>query len=346
MKLHFALRMFNLVLVDKLELVDVLSLMHGLQWLKAFLFESKSLFSEFPHIKRDFVRIGRHLISTLQWYHTKMFNISGLLLPLMTSRASDRLLQPFWDYLLFHHLPLISSPFFPVLLTFSCYFFFSIPFAALDLLGERVPLFYQYKIQPDRQPTRQMMAKSFLNAFYNHVFFVLPAVIISMFILPTPTIPKEAPTLYEVFIDGLAALLLFDTQYYIWHFIHHKHKLLYRWVHSIHHEYMAPFSWSTEQLSIPELITVGFWSNQDPLLLKCHPLTTWCMTVFSLWMSVEDHIGYDLPCTLNHLVPFGLLGGAPAHDMHHQEPSSNYAPFFTHWDRLFGTAVLLKKKKL
>ncbi|XP_075945196.1 cholesterol 25-hydroxylase-like protein 1, member 1 [Anarhichas minor] len=284
--------------------------------------------------------------SSLQWYHSKMLNVSELPLQRLPSGSSGRLLQPFWDHLLFHHLPLISSPFLPVLLAFSSYFFFSIPFAALDLLGERVPSFYKYKIQPDRRPTVGMMAKSFRRAMYNHIFFVLPAVLIAMFILPTPRIPQDAPTLYEVIIDGLAILLLFDTQYFVWHFIHHKHSQLYRWIHAIHHEYMAPFSWSTEQLSIPELMTIGLWSNQDPVLLKCHPLTTWLTTVFSIWMSVEDHIGYDLPWTLNHLVPFGLLGGAPAHDMHHQKPSSNYAPFFSHWDRIFGTAVPQQKKTL
>ncbi|XP_058502397.1 cholesterol 25-hydroxylase-like protein 1, member 1 [Solea solea] len=261
---------------------------------------------------------------------------------LLPFRTSDRLLQPFWDSLLLHHLPLISSPFFPVLLAFSSYFIFSVPFAALDLLGEKLPVMHQYKIQPDRQPTLAMMANSFFKALYNHVVFVLPSVVIGVFVLPALTLPHEAPTLYEVFVDGLAVLLLFDMQYYIWHFIHHKHSQLYRWVHAIHHEYMAPFSWSTEQLSIPELMTVGLWSNQDPVLLKCHPLTTWFVTVFSIWMSVEDHIGYDLPWTLNHLMPFSLLGGAPAHDMHHQKPNSNYAPFFSHWDIIFGTKVPLK----
>ncbi|XP_072241314.1 cholesterol 25-hydroxylase-like protein 1, member 1 [Leuresthes tenuis] len=274
-----------------------------------------------------------------------MLNVSELPLQSLPFRAPDCLLQPLWDYLLFHHLPLVSSPFLPAILAFSSYFLFSLPFAVLDLLGERVPLFYQYKIQPDRQPTLGMMAKSFMTALYNHIVFVLPALIIGMFILPAPALPQDAPALYEVFIDGLAVLLLFDTQYYVWHFIHHKHPQLYRWVHAIHHEYLAPFSWSTEQLSITELMTVGFWSTLDPILLKCHPLTTWCVTVFSIWMSVEDHIGYDLPWTLNRLLPFGLLGGAPAHDMHHQKPSSNYAPFFSHWDRIFGTAVTLSKKK-
>ncbi|CAL8293740.1 unnamed protein product [Boreogadus saida] len=139
------------------------------------------------------------------------------------------------------------------------------------------------------------------------------------------------------------------TQYFIWHVVHHKHLQLYRWVHAIHHEYiLSSFSWSAEQLSIPELMAVGFWGNLDPVLLGCHPLTTWCVTVFSIWMSVEDHIGYDLPWMLNRVVPFGLLGGAPAHDMHHQKPGCNFAPFFRHWDRIFGTAapVYINAKKL
>nr|XP_040019550.1 cholesterol 25-hydroxylase-like protein 1, member 1 [Gasterosteus aculeatus aculeatus] len=272
-----------------------------------------------------------------------MLNSSEVLQP-PPCGASGRLLQPVWDYLLFHQLPLISSPLFPVLLAFSSYVFFSIPFAALDLLGERVPLFYRYKIQPDRRPTVGMMSRSFMTAAYNNIVFVLPTVLLTMFILPTPKLPDTAPTLYKVIIDGLAVLLLFDTQYYIWHFIHHKQPQLYRFMHATHHEYVAPFSWCTQLLSIPELMSVGLWSNQDPILLRCHPLTTWCVTVFSIWMSVEDHIGYDLPWTLNHLVPFGLLGGAPAHDMHHQRPSSNYAPFFCHWDRIFGTAFTQRKE--
>ncbi|XP_069019518.1 cholesterol 25-hydroxylase-like protein 1, member 1 [Embiotoca jacksoni] len=269
-----------------------------------------------------------------------MLNISEQPLEFLPSRASDRLLQPFWDYLLFHHMPLISSPFFPVLIAFCSYFIFSVPFSVLDLLGERVPYFHQYKIQPDRQPTLEMMARSFLTAVYNH------AVIFSMSILLAPTLPQNAPTVCELFVEGLAILLLFDTQYFVWHYIHRKNSQLYRWIHAAHHEYMAPFSWSTELLSIPELMTVGLWSSQNPILLKCHPLTAWIFTVFSIWMSVEDHIGYDLPWTLNNLVPFGLLGGALAHDMHRQKPSTNYAPYFSHWDRIFGTAVPLKKKTL
>ncbi|KPP61074.1 Cholesterol 25-hydroxylase-like protein 1, member 1-like [Scleropages formosus] len=268
-----------------------------------------------------------------------MWNETEVPLLLPTSAPSDRLLQPLWDYVRFNHFALVSSPFFPVLLAFSGYFSFSIPFTLMDLLGEEVPFFHRYKIQKERRPTVQMMMRSFGRAMYNHVVFVIPAVLLNNYFMPMPPLPALAPTVLELLSGFLGAMLLFDTQYFIWHMVHHKNRQLYKWVHAIHHDYVAPFSWSTQHLSPIELMTVGFWSNLDPIMLQCHPLTTWFTTVVSIWMSVEDHIGYDLPWALNHLVPFGLYGGAPAHDIHHQKPNSNFAPFFSHWDRIFGTGT-------
>uniref|UniRef100_A0A671SN68 Cholesterol 25-hydroxylase like 1, tandem duplicate 1 n=1 Tax=Sinocyclocheilus anshuiensis TaxID=1608454 RepID=A0A671SN68_9TELE len=193
---------------------------------------------------------------------------------------AQHLLQPLWDYLLFQHFTLVSSPFFPVLLAFSSYVIFSVPFTILDVLGEISPLF-KYKIQKE--------------------------------LMPTPPLPAVAPTVWELISGGLGVLLIFDAQYF-WHLVHHKNPHLYRMVHAIHHDYISPFSWSTQPLSAVELMTV-------------------------------DHIGYDLPYSPSHLVPFGLLGGAMAHDIHHQKPSSNFAPFFSHWDRFFGTAVTVKWTK-
>lgn len=223
-----------------------------------------------------------------------------------------------------------------MLLAFSCYFIFSVPFALLDVVGERAPIF-EYKIQKQCCPTIGMMLRTLGTTVYNHLVFVLLAVLISNVVMPVPPLPAVAPTVWELISGTLGVLLIFDTQYFFWHLVHHKNPHLYRWVHAIHHDYISLFSWSTQHLSALELMTVGFWSN--PILLKCHPLAIWTLSVFCIWMSVEDHIGYNLPYSPGPLVPFGLLGGAMAHDIHHQKPSSNFAPFFSHWGRLFGTAV-------
>jgi len=52
-------------------------------------------------------------------------------------------------------------------------------------------------------------------------------------------------------------------------------------------------------------------------------------------LSVDAHIGYDLPLSLHHWLPF--CGGSIKHDMHHQRPLTNFQPFFNWFDRLFGT---------
>ena len=52
---------------------------------------------------------------------------------------------------------------------------------------------------------------------------------------------------------------------------------------------------------------------------------------------MEDHIGFDFPISSHRLIPFVLLGGAPKHDMHHQKPLTNFAPFFNHLDHLLGS---------
>uniref|UniRef100_A0A3B4C2G8 Fatty acid hydroxylase domain-containing protein n=1 Tax=Pygocentrus nattereri TaxID=42514 RepID=A0A3B4C2G8_PYGNA len=264
-----------------------------------------------------------------------MWNVSKVTLQLSTTRASDRLFQPLWDYLVFHHYSLVSSPFFPLMLTFSSYFLFSCPFAILDLLGEQSPAFYGYMMLVYWSEILQGY-KCSLRCYFYICYLVSPQCFVQ-FLLD-----------YNLLCLVVGALLwgawCLDTQYFFWHVAHHKNSHLYKWVYAIHHYYISPFFWSIEHLSAVEVMTVGFWSNLDPLLLQCHPLTTWTLTVFSIWLSVEDHIGYDLPWTPSRLVPFGLLGGALAHDLHHQKPSSNFAPFFSHWDRLFGTSNNVVKK--
>ncbi|XP_015199240.2 cholesterol 25-hydroxylase-like protein 1, member 1 [Lepisosteus oculatus] len=268
-----------------------------------------------------------------------MWNKSELLPAPPFSSSSGLILQPFWDYIRLQHHSTVSSPFFPLLITLSGYFFFSLPFLTIDLLGKKLPSFHQYKIQQAKQPTLQEMATCLWRVLYQYVVFVIPAMVINSFLMPSPPLRATAPSVLELGSGVLGCLLLFDFQYYVWHVVHHRHRYLYRCVHALHHDVTAPFALVTQYLGTAELLTIGFWSNSNPLLLGCHPLTSWLFTLVSTWMSVEDHSGYDMPWALHHIVPWGLYGGAPAHDVHHQKPHSNFAPFFSHWDKVFGTAI-------
>ncbi|XP_053319697.1 cholesterol 25-hydroxylase-like protein 1, member 1 [Spea bombifrons] len=251
-------------------------------------------------------------------------------------------LQTFWDYIIHEFGGLVTCPFFPVLLAFSGYICFSFPFALLDVLGEQCHFFYKYKIQKKTRPTVKMMCLCIWRSVFNHVVYVLPMVMLSWVCMPPLALPSEAPSVYTLFGEVFGCLLLFDFQYFMWHVLHHKNKWLYKKVHAVHHKYVAPFSWASQNLGGYELMAIGFWSNNNPIALGCHPLTSWICNLLSIWMSVNDHIGYDFPWSLSHILPFRLYGGALAHDLHHQRPEKNFAPFFSHWDLIFGTSCYIE----
>ncbi|KAM4748943.1 cholesterol 25-hydroxylase-like protein 1, member 1 [Rhinophrynus dorsalis] len=253
-------------------------------------------------------------------------------------RHQHLFLQPFWDHVLSEFGGLVVSPIFPVLLAFTGFLSFSFPFAVIDLLGESCNFLYKYKIQKDKQPTLKMMIYCLWTAVCNHVFYVFPLVFLNWFYMPPVTLPATAPCVCALLVEVFGCLLLFDFQYFIWHILHHKIHWLYKNVHAVHHKYAAPFSWSTQNLGGYELMALGFWSSANPIRLRCHPLSSWVCNILSIWMSVNDHTGYNFPWSLSHILPLGLYGGALAHDLHHQQPSTNFAPFFGHWDLLFGTA--------
>ena len=181
------------------------------------------------------------------------------------------------------------------------------------------------------------MIGHFGNTFYIYSFQVLYLLPISVLqvIFDNPSyLPPLAPTLWEVFWQISAALVIFDTEYFIWHSTHHKVRILYKYVHSVHHQYSATSSWVTQYLHPWELVSVGIFTATSPRFFNVHPMTYLLFQWWSIIVSVEAHIGYDLPTGMNHVMSW--WGGAVKHDMHHQKPLTNFAPFFNWWDRIFG----------
>jgi len=97
----------------------------------------------------------------------------------------------------------------------------------------------------------------------------------------------------------------------------------------------SPSCWVTQYLHPYELVAVGFFTCTCPWLFGSHPMTHWSFMVASIGLSVDAHVGYDLPLSPHHWAPF--WGGSVKHDMHHQRPLTNFQPFFNWFDRLFGT---------
>ncbi|CAL1567923.1 unnamed protein product [Knipowitschia caucasica] len=257
-------------------------------------------------------------------------NVTGAL-------SEGSLLQPAWDYLLHKHHEVLSSPLFPVLLAVCTYFFLIGLYTTLDLLAPTWPCINRHRLHPDKAITWPNIWTTLVLTISNHLLYICPTAVAQwLWRSPTP-LPKEAPTLCSFLLGIFGCTVVFDFQYYIWHLMHHRVPWLYRSFHAVHHQYNQPFSLVTQYLSGWELASVGFWATIDPILLQCHCLTTWGFMVFNVYVSIEDHCGYDFPWSMHRMVPFGLWGGAPKHDSHHQKPGTNFAPFFSHWDWLAGT---------
>ncbi|XP_078422097.1 cholesterol 25-hydroxylase-like protein [Cetorhinus maximus] len=251
-------------------------------------------------------------------------------------------LQPAWD-LVRSKQDWMKSPFFPVIFSFGVYMFFCLPFIALDLLATRVSFLKRHKIQVQNNPSLRTMVCCVGRTLYNHLVYIFPLTVANWYWRPV-LFPDSAPEFPGVLLDIVACLLLFDFQYFVWHLLHHKVPWLYRTFHKVHHKYTATFALTTEHSGAWETLSLGFFAAVNPAILRCHPFTKLLFFICNIWLSVEDHSGYDFPWSTHRLVPFGLYGGAPHHDLHHMKFKTNYAPYFTHWDKLLGTYSTLTSK--
>ncbi|XP_069835184.1 cholesterol 25-hydroxylase-like protein [Dendropsophus ebraccatus] len=250
------------------------------------------------------------------------------------------LLQPLWDFVTSKD-HLVRSPFYPVIFAFTVYMFFCLPYLALDAICHRIPALKKYQVQPKSRPTLAMVLHCLAHTVYSHLVYIFPLTVAYVYWRPV-ALPAEAPQLHTFILDIIACLLLFDFQYFAWHLLHHKVPFLYKTFHKMHHKYTATFALATQYSSVWEMLSLGFFANVSPILLGCHPMTEMAVFIIHIYLSVEDHCGYDMPWSTHRLIPFGIFGGPSHHDLHHEKFVSNYAPYFTHWDKLFNT--LAKKK--
>ncbi|KAM9323783.1 cholesterol 25-hydroxylase-like protein [Gastrophryne carolinensis] len=266
-------------------------------------------------------------------------NTSTALTPLSCMPAAQSwtpLLQPIWDYVISKE-HIIRSPFYPVMFSFIVYMAFCLPYLFLDILCLRIKALKKYQVQPKSRPTLDMVLHCLAHTIYSHLVFIFPMTVAYWYWRPV-NLPPLAPKLHRMVLDIIACLLIFDFQYFTWHLLHHKIPWLYKNFHKTHHKYTATFSLASHYISTWEMLSVGLFANVGPMILGCHPMTEMAVFIIHLYLSVEDHCGYDFPWSTQKLVPFGLCGGPVYHDLlHHQNFLWNYAPYFTHWDKLFNT---------
>lgn len=268
------------------------------------------------------------------------FNLSHGFYPdaVMSASASAHgpcLLQGLWDFVRAGQEDVLLSPYLPACYAFLTHVLLCAPFFILDLLSRVVPRVRSWRIAPVSSARRWLECLGGLALRYLTV--VLPATALLQYGLGSPALPERAPSLYRLCVEVLGCFLLFDALFFVWHLNMHRFPWLYQTVHQQHHKNQAMLALAAQDASGLELLSLLVLALVSARAVGCHPLSEALFHFLNSWLAVEDHCGYDLPWGLHRLLPGLGLGGAPFHQLHHTKHSGNYAPYFTHWDRLCGT---------
>ncbi|XP_042277909.1 cholesterol 25-hydroxylase-like protein [Thunnus maccoyii] len=245
-------------------------------------------------------------------------------------------LQELWQYVKAGQEEILVSPYLPASCAFLTHMLLCAPFLALDALGSvcRRVRWWRIAAGSGPPPSLRQWFDCLWRILFKYLTAILPAT--AMFqSLRSPMLPDLAPSCWQLFVEVLACSLLFDTLYFIWHFSLHRVSWLYRNIHQLHHQHKVPFALAAQDASSTELLSLLLIALISAWVVGCHPLSEALFHLINSWLAVEDHCGYDLPWALHRLLP--CLGGAPHHQTHHSLHRGNYAPYFTHWDHLFGT---------
>uniref|UniRef100_A0A3Q0S9M2 Fatty acid hydroxylase domain-containing protein n=1 Tax=Amphilophus citrinellus TaxID=61819 RepID=A0A3Q0S9M2_AMPCI len=254
--------------------------------------------------------------------------------------AHAPVLQGLWEYVRMGQEDVLRSPYLPASFAFLTHVLLCAPFFVLDALGSVCQRVRSWRISAGSgpPPSLRRWSECFWKVLYKYMTVVFPATALYNTLL-SPKLPADAPTCWQLCMEVVACLLLFDMLFFIWHYTMHRVSWLYRSIHQMHHQHHTPFALAAQDSSSAELLSLLLLALSSAWMVGCHPLSEALFHLINTWLAVEDHCGYNLPWALHRLLP--CLGGAPHHHAHHRVQTVNYAPFFTHWDHLFGTYRVL-----
>ncbi|EFC41775.1 C-4 sterol methyl oxidase [Naegleria gruberi] len=151
--------------------------------------------------------------------------------------------------------------------------------------------------------------------------------------------PKQAPGFPRFIMEILFMLLCIDFFMYWMHRAYHW-GFLYKYIHSVHHEYHEPISVNATSVHVVEIISMTVVVFIVPKVLyemiELHPLSIYCISFITTVHVVLEHCGYD---DYFEWLTFGVIPVSKMHFVHHQLSRVNYGFYFYFWDWLFGTKM-------
>ncbi|KAF9039595.1 hypothetical protein BDZ89DRAFT_1060754 [Hymenopellis radicata] len=235
--------------------------------------------------------------------------------------------------------PVIATGLMSFLMHELVYFGRCVPWIIIDA----IPYFRQWKLQPTKVPTAAEQWECTKQVLFSHFTIELPTIWLfhplaesigmSTYQVPLPPLKTVAPQVFFFFFFE-------DLFHWAGDSSRVTYRILYKYIHKIHHKYSAPFGLAAEYAHPAEVLILGTGTLLGPLSYcfltqNFHIFTMYVWIVLRLFQAVDAHSGYDFPWSLQHIIPF--WSGAEHHDFHHMSFTNNFSTSFRWWDRIFGT---------
>lgn len=245
----------------------------------------------------------------------------------------DSLLADFWAWA--RETRLVRWDTFEPALVVTCFTVFLLGWAAVDLgrWGSHA-WSAQYRLQPSGpkgkthvEHSRQIWTPEGHGA--QELLLYLAPLVAFDWLFPRRHLPEHAPTAARLAGEVLASLVTYDALFAASHRLMHAVPWLCRRAHAKHHLHAHVRAREIFRLSAPEEAVDTACSVLAVNLTGAHPLSRAAYNVLIVYLLCEIHSGYDAPCQLCNVVPWGLMMGSREHVEHHVTGRGAFAKFFS-----------------
>jgi len=210
----------------------------------------------------------------------------------------------------------------------------SLFFMFLDIF--KPAYFMKYKIQEDAQVKMPELMKAIRVCIRNQFIGLLISV--PLYFLSKargqPSTAETLPTFHWVLFEICVYIVVEEIGFYYSHRLMH-HRVLYKHIHKIHHEWTAPVSIiGIYAHPIEHIMSNLIPVFMGPFIMGSHFSCIWLWSCISISSTQVSHGGYHLP----------FFPSPEAHDFHHLKFTNNFGVMGV-LDRFHGTDSMFVKTK-